>query len=250
MKSHHPLLMITTILVTAMLSLQPVLTMISTPSTRINGIRCAEMKQAGPRSEKDEKQIKQPIHIFYYCDADSTWLRKLDNTTTRVGNILINLDGPEIFEEDPQDNATEFQPGNWYPQAVLENVRLSVDVYCCSSLVSSRDCSRGFELVYGDKTSPLPVTAAVSETSPSTDATTEAPTDMTTMLTSSQSSMTSPQTGGITAQQSNDGWIPWVGSACSIVFIVCFVYCTYRCRRDSINTHREHIYYDPVYKSE
>ncbi|OQV25842.1 hypothetical protein BV898_00767 [Hypsibius exemplaris] len=217
MKNHHPLPMIT-ILVTAILSLQPVMTINSTPPTRINVIGCAEMEQAGPRSEKDEKQIRQvksgilvpfhkeqhafPVghnyeqilacqrgHTFYFCNADSIWLRQLGSTATGFGGILINQGGPGTFVENPQ--------------AWLGDISLSADVYCCRSPVLPRDCSRGFELVYGDKTNPIPVTVAVSETSPSTDATTDTPTDITTMLKSSPASMASTQTGGIPAQQSN-----------------------------------------------
>ncbi|OQV25836.1 hypothetical protein BV898_00761 [Hypsibius exemplaris] len=211
-KSQHLLPMIT-VLVTAMLSLQPVLTMNSTPPAKINGIDCAEMEQAGPRSEKDEKQIRQvksgilvplhkeqhafPVghnyeqilacqrgHTFYFCNVNSIRLRQLDSTAIGFGDISINLDGPETSVENPQDTATAFPPWYWYPQAWLENISLSADVYCCNSPVLPRDCSRGFKLVYGDKTE-IPVTAAVSETSPPTDATTDAPIDMTTMPTSS-----------------------------------------------------------------
>ncbi|OWA55462.1 hypothetical protein BV898_19849, partial [Hypsibius exemplaris] len=230
MKRHHPLPMIT-ILVTAMLSLQPVLAMNSTPPTKINGIDCAEMEQAGPRSEHDEKQIRQmrngilvPFHeerhafpdghnyeqilacqsghTFYFCNADSIWLQQLNSTAIGFGDISINLDSRETSVENLQDTATAFPPWYWYPQAWLENVSLSADIYCCSSPVIPRDCSRGFKLVYGDKTE-IPVTAVVSETSPPTDATTDAPIDMTTVPTSSPTLMTSLQTGGIPAQYFN-----------------------------------------------
>ncbi|OWA54569.1 hypothetical protein BV898_18969 [Hypsibius exemplaris] len=253
----------------------------STPSIRINDISCAEMKQAGPRSEKDVKQIRQvrnnnlvpfhkerhdfPVghnyeqilacqsgHTFYFCNADSIWLRRLDSTATGFRDISINLAGPEASMENPQDNTTAFPPWSWYPQAVLENVRLSADVYCCSSLVSSRDCSRGFELIYGDKTSPISVTAAVPETSPSTDATTDAPTDMTTMLTSPPPPMTSPQTSEIlvpTTQQSIYNWIAWATVIGGVVIIGCVVYCKCCRRPGHINTLSLRARYIPALKS-
>ncbi|OQV25837.1 hypothetical protein BV898_00762 [Hypsibius exemplaris] len=206
------------ILVTAMLFIQPVLTMNSTPPTRIIGIGCAEMEKAGPRLEHVEKQIRQRGHTFYFCNVDSIRLRQLDSTTIGFGVISINLDGPETSVENPQDSAKTFLPWYWYPQAWLENVSLSADVYCCSSSVLPRHCSRGFRLVYGDKTE-IPVTEAVSETSPFTDAMTDAPTDMITMLTSSPTSMTSLQTSGIPAQQSNYVLIAWRAIICDIFFI-------------------------------
>ncbi|OQV25848.1 hypothetical protein BV898_00773 [Hypsibius exemplaris] len=152
----------------------------------------------------------QSGHNFYFCNADSIRLRQLNSTAIGFGDISINLVGLGAFVEDPQ-----------YPQALLESISLSADVYCCSPPVLPRDCSRGFRLVYGD-----PVTTAVLETSPSTDSTADAPTDMTTMLTSSPPSMTSPQTGGIPALQSNDGWIlRVVVIVCGVVVVIVYLGC-------------------------
>ncbi|OQV25843.1 hypothetical protein BV898_00768 [Hypsibius exemplaris] len=249
----------------------------SNPSTRINGISSAEMEQAGPRSEHDEKQIRQvrngilvsfhkerhafPVghdyeqilacqsgHNFYFCKADSIWLRQLNSTVIGFGDISINLDVPETFVENPQETATAFPPWYWYPQALLENVSLSADVYCCSSPVSSRDCSRGFKLVYGDKTE-IPVSAAVSETSPSTDATTDTPTDMTTILASSPASMTSSRTGGIPASQSIYDWIAWAVVIFGAVVIGCVVYCKCCRRRKRNNTQNLRARHKPLRKS-
>ncbi|OWA54573.1 hypothetical protein BV898_18973 [Hypsibius exemplaris] len=157
------------------------------------------MEEAGPRSERDEKKIRQvtkntlvsfhkeqhgfPVggsdnelllacqsgHNFYFCDADSKWLRQLKDTT----NIKIHLDGQK-YPREPAGHGNDISARVLVPTSV-SGKRLGQRCYLLLQLpVSSRDCSRGFELVYGDKTSPIPVTATVSETLPSTDAMTDA----------------------------------------------------------------------------
>ncbi|OQV25832.1 hypothetical protein BV898_00757 [Hypsibius exemplaris] len=212
------------------------------------------MEKAGSRSKQDEKHIRQVIDyaLVSFQEEDHTfpvghnfYLHLLKNTT----DIYINQNSQEISGENPQDNATAFPPGYLYPMVRLENVSVSANIYCCSSLVSSRNCSRGFELVYGDKTSPMPVTAAVSETSPSTNTTTNAPTDMTTMLTSSPASMTSPQTGGIPAPESNDGLVVKVVVGFFAVLVLVAIGCIvgallYLCWRDRNNRQPDPIHYN------